>query len=149
VSDAAGAVQTAVITKYRGDATLQGLMAPGATPEWNIFDAGGSGQITPSFPYVIVHPGIVQLGTVFGMGVDGQDIYLQVSVFTQDEGFTQARAIASRIYALTHGPLAGPFTLTGGFTNVGTWFNQRLELEHVDAKLVQQIADKYKMMVQG
>jgi hypothetical protein len=77
------------------------------------------------------------------------DVYIQVSVFTQAEGFALARAIISRIYTLTHGPLGGAFTLGGGFANVLTLFDNRQELEQVQATLIQHIADRYKLFVQG
>jgi hypothetical protein len=152
MADPAGATQTAIISKYRGDATLQGILtgynASIASPIWNVYDQGGSGALSAAFPYIIVHPITMQLGTAFSMGGDAADIYLQVSVFTRYEGFAQARAVAARCYALTHGPLAGALTISG-FTNVLTLFDGRQELEEVTDGLIQHIADRYKLMVQG
>ena len=149
MSDPAAAVQTAIIAALRGDTTLQGLMAPAVSPEWNIFDQGGSGQITPSFPYVYVHPVTAGLGAALAMGKDAMALYVQVSVFTKTEGFAQARGIAARCYSLLQGPLAGALTLSGGFTNVLTLFQNRQELEQVEDGLIQHIADRYHFEIQG
>lgn len=153
MSDASAAVQTAFIAKYRGDTTLQGILSGYnsaiVAPEWNIFDQGGSGQTTEVFPYVYVHPITSGLGTAFSMGTDANDVAMQVDVFTAVEGFYQARTIGSRLYALTHGPIAGPFTLSGGLTNIKTLFEQRTELEETTDQLVQHIAYRFKVCTQG
>lgn len=148
MADPVSVVQAALIARYRGDATLQGLMSPATTPEWNIFDQGGSGGTSESFPYVYVHPITSQLGSTFAFGSDAMDVFVQVSVYTSQQGFEQARSIIARIYALTHGPLAGELTLSG-FTNVLALFDNRQELERTTDMLVQHIADRYKLMVQG
>lgn len=148
MADPAGAVQASVIARLRGDATLQGLMTGASSPEWNIYDQGGSGANVPLWPYVFIHPITTQLGEIFAMGMDSMDVFLQVSVFTQGEGFAQARAIAARCYALLHGPLAGALSVTG-FTNVLTLFANRQELEEVHDQLVQHIVDRYKVVIAG
>lgn len=148
MSDTSRATQAAFIAKYRGDTTLQGLMVGGSSPEWNIFDKGGAGITTPVFPYVYVHPITMTIGGTFAMGTDGNDIYMQVDVFTAQQGFDEARQIIERIYALTHGPVAGQFTLSTG-VNVSTLFEHRDEVEETTDQLVQHIADRYKLMNQG
>jgi hypothetical protein len=149
MADASGATQAALITLYRGDATLQGLMTSGSSPEWSIYDQGGGGIITPTFPYVYVHPITSQKGTAWVMGTDASDVYAQVSVFTRYEGFNQARAIAARIYKLTDGPSgAAPLVITG-FATVSATHANRQELEEVQDGLIQHIADRYKIMTQG
>lgn len=152
MSDPGGATQAAFIAKYRGDATLQGILAGYnsaiVSPEWNIFDQGGSGQVIPVFPYIYVHPITMQSGTLRTMGGDAVDVYMQVNVFTRYEGFLQARAIAARLYTLTHGPIAGSFTVPG-FINVLTLFDNRVEKEETQDGLIQHIADRYKLYIQG
>lgn len=150
MGDSSAVSQAALIARYRGDATLQGLMTGAVTPEWNIFDQGGAGLITPVFPYIFVHPITMAPGTVLAMGQDANDVFMQVSVFTNDEGFAQARVIANRVYVLTDGKTgAAPFTLSGGFSNVWAVFENRNELEEVTDRLIQHIADRYKLWNQG
>jgi hypothetical protein len=153
MSDASTEVQTAYIAKYRADTTLQGLLSGYnsaiVSPNWNIFDQGGSGQTTEVFPYVYVHPITSGLGEVFSMGTDANDVALQVDVFTAALGFYQARTIGSRLYVLTHGPLAGAIALSGGLTNTKTLFEQRTELEETTDQLVQHIAYRFKVGTQG
>jgi hypothetical protein len=153
MADSTGAVAVAFIARYRSDSTLQGILsgynAAIVTPEWNIFDQGGSGQITPVFPYVYLHPITAMPGTVMAMGKDAMDVYMQVSIFTQTEGFDQARAIASRIYALTNSrSSASVFSLGGGFVNIWTDWQNRQELEETTDTLVQHLADRYKVWTQ-
>lgn len=148
MADPIAAIQTALIAKYRGDAPLQGLMTGGSSPEWNIYDQGGAGEITPAFPYVYVHPITSQTGTASTLDSDAMDVFVQVSVFTKALGFAQARAIASRIYALTHRPTPGSLFISG-FTNVQTMFNNRQELEEITDGTIQHIADRYKILTQG
>lgn len=148
MSDTSIATQAAFIAKYRGDTALQGLMIGASAPEWNIFDKGGAGIISPVFPYVYVHPITMTTGSTLTMGTDGNDIYMQVDVFTAQQGFDEARQIIARIYALTHGPVAGQFTLSTG-VNVSTLFEHRDEVEETTDQLVQHIADRYKLMNQG
>lgn len=148
MSDLSIPVQEALIARYRGDVTLQGLMAGAAAPEWNIFDQGGSGGIVPTFPYVYAHPFTMATGTLLAMGSDANDLYLLVNVYTKAEGFAQARQIAARLYALTHGPVAGQLTLSSG-VNALTLFENRQELEEVQDGLIQRVVDRYKVETQG
>jgi hypothetical protein len=148
MADPTGAVQVALIAKYRNDAPLQGLMTGASAPEWNIFDKGGSGQIVPVFPYVYVHPITSQIGTALALGTDAMDLFVQVDAYTKYQGFSQARAIASRLYQLTHGPIAGALSLSG-FVNVSTLFDNRQELEEEEDGDIQHIADRYKILTQG
>lgn len=148
MADSTSAIQTALIVRYRGDTSLQGLMIGGSSPDWNIFDEGGSGVITPNFPYVYIQPITSQLGSTLAMGTDAMDVFMQVSVFTKALGFAQARAIVARIYALTHGPVAGSFAISG-FSNVQTMFQKRQELVQVQDGAIQHIADRYMVFTQG
>lgn len=151
MSDTSAATQAAFIAKYRGDATLQGLMLGSSSPEWNIFDYAGSGQTTPTFPYVYVHPITASAGNLLTMGTDAMDVFMQVDIFTSQadvQGFSQARSIAARIYALTHGPVAGQFALSSG-ANVLTLFDNRQELVEVTDQPIQRIVDRYKLFNQG
>lgn len=145
MADPTAALQTALISRYRGDASLQGLMSGGTSPEWNIYDQGGSGVISPNFPYVYVHPITASSGSTMAFGTDAMDVFVQVSVFTKALGYAQARAIAARVYALTHHQA---FSIAG-FTNVLCMFDNRQELEQVTDGLEQHIADRYKIWIQG
>jgi hypothetical protein len=147
VADPSPVVQAALIARYRGDATLQALMSGAVSPEWNIYDQGGRGIITPAPPYVYLHPITVSPGAFMSMGKDGKDVRVQVSVFTQGEGFAQARAIIARIHDLT-AMAAGASALTlSGFSHIWTWFENRNELEETTDVLVQHIADRYNVQV--
>jgi len=149
MADASGATQAAFIARLRGDATLQGLMTSGSSPEWSIYDQGGGGIITPVFPYVYVHPIASQKGAAWVMGTDASDVFMLVNVYTRYEGFAQARAIAARCYQLLDGPSgAAPLVITG-FATVSVTHANRQELEETQDSLVQHIADRYTIMTQG
>lgn len=148
MADPSAALQTALISRYRADTPLQGLLVGATSPTWNIFDQGGSGAIVSAFPGIFIHPITSQLGSAFAFGTDSMDVFVQISVFTQMLGFSQARAIAARIYALTHGPIASPLTIAG-FTNVSMLFDNRQELEETTDVQIQHIADRYKIITQG
>jgi Protein of unknown function (DUF3168) len=153
MADPSAAVQAAFVARYRGDTALQGILsgynAAIGTPEWNIFDQGGSGQIVPVFPYIYLHPIMNVPGTALAMNKDAVDVLMQVSIFTNTEGFDQARAIAFRLYALTNGRAgAAGFSLSGGFTNIWTSWEQRNELEQTTDMLVQHLMDRYKVWTQ-
>jgi hypothetical protein len=149
MADSSSAVQTAVIARLRGDATLQALMTGASSPEWNIFDEGGSGAEIPSFPAVFVHPLTMSLGTALAMGQDATDVFVQVSTFTQSEGFSLARPIAGRIYALLHGPIATPLALSGGFGTAQVLFDGRQELTETTDALTQHVVDRYHCCISG
>jgi hypothetical protein len=141
-----GEVQTAYITLYRGDTTLRGLLTGAVSPSWNVFDADGV-PIAQPFPYVVVQMITASLGTVFAMGTDATDVWVQVSVFTQTGpgGFTQARGIAKRVDLLTQ---MVSVTLANGFTNVGTLREMYQEIPERDG-ITQHIAQRYKAWVSG
>lgn len=143
-----GATQAAVIAKYRGDTTLQGLLVGSSAPAWNIFDAGAirTGQ---TFPYLEVFTITGKLGTGFSAGGDANDIFLQVAAFTRYGGMKQARDIMTQVYALTHGPIAGPLTIPG-FTNFLTLFDTEIEqgIRGGDG-ITEQIAHRYLVMNAG
>lgn len=149
MADARGATQAAFIARCRGDATLQALLSPATAPEWNVFDQGGSGGITPSFPYVYIHPILSQKGTAWVMGTDASDVFMLVNVYTKNQGFDFARQIATRLYQLFDGPSgAAPLVITGFATVSATYANGQ-ELEETQDGLIQHIADRYKIMTQG
>jgi hypothetical protein len=141
-------IQSGFMTRYRADATLQGLLVGSVAPTWNIFDADGVPTAQP-FPYVVVQPITSNLGTAFTMGMDGVDTYVQVSVLTQTGatgGFGQARAIAKQIYKLTH---PHPLDLSAsGFSQFLLLFDDEQELPQGDG-LSQMITHRYKLMTQG
>lgn len=138
-----GEIQTAVIAKLRGDATLQGLLTGAVTPYWSIFDEGGV-PTNQAFPYVATFPIMTQSGTALTMATDATDVFLQISVYTQAGGFKSARAIAKQVYTLIN---RQSLTLAGGFTNFFTLFEneQELAMEGV----TQGVVHRYKLMTQG
>lgn len=79
------------------------------------------------------------------MGTDGVDTFIQVTMFTQYGGFSQARGIAKQVYSLLH---KQALTLSGGFTNFFLLFDNEQELEESDG-LTQQAVHRYKLMTQG
>lgn len=149
MSDLSIPAQTALIQRYRGDATLQGLMTGATAPEWNIFDQGGNDSITPVFPSIFAHPITMAMGSLLVMGADGSDLYMLVNTYTKTEGFNLARQIASRLYNITHDPQSkNPLVLSSGVSAL-ILFENRQELEEVQDGLVQHIADRYKLLLQG
>lgn len=149
MSDLSVPAQAALIARYRNDTTLQGLMTGASGPEWNIFDQGGSGSIAPVFPVVYVHPITMALGSLLVMGQDGTDLYMLVNTFTKAEGFAQARGIATRLYNITHDPQSKtPLVLSSGVSAL-ILFENRQELEETQDGLIQHIADRYKLLLQG
>lgn len=141
------AIQTAAITRYRADTTLQALLA-GSSPTWNIFDENGAPTNTP-FPYIVIYPISSTRGTAFVFGTDAVDSIFQVSVFTQlgaSGGFSKARAVAKRVYDTTH---KLPFDLSAsGFANFFLLFESEQEIPSADG-ITQQIGVKFHLMTQG
>lgn len=148
MADPTATLQTSLVARYRSDPVLQSLMTGASAPEYNIFDQGGGGVLVATFPYVLLHPIQTQSGATMAFGTDAVDSFVQVSVFTKTQGFAQARTIAARIYALTHGLLAAPLSLPG-FATVLMLFDNRQELEEISDGLIQQVVDRYKFFVQG
>lgn len=139
-----GEVQIAFIAAYRADSTLQGLIRNAVSPTWSIYDAGGITPGTP-LPYMALLPITSQPGSALAMSNDAVDVYMQVSVFTQTGGFASARAIMKRVYALTH---KQSFTLSGGFTNFFTMFQNEQEVMEPDG-IRQMVVHRYKLMLVG
>lgn len=135
------AVQTALLTLLKGDSTLTTDLG-GAY----IYDMGGLPTNTP-FPYIACYPITSQLGTAATMDLDGVDLWIQVSVYTQSGGggFKAARTISERVYALLN---RQSLVLSGGFSNFFTLFEQATELQEPDG-LTQQIAMRFHLMTQG
>lgn len=141
------AIQTAAVTRYRADTTLQPLLA-GASPIWNIFDEQGAPTNTP-FPYIAVYPIRSKRGTALAFQTDAVDSTFQVSVYTQvgaSGGLAKARAIAKRIYDTTH---KQPFDLSAsGFANFFLLFLAE-EVVPTSDGITQEIALKFQLMTQG
>lgn len=135
-----GEIQAALVTRLRGDTTLQGLLSSATA----IFDEGGV-PINTAFPYIATYTITSQSGTALAMGTDAVDTFIQVSIFTVYVGFKQARSIAKQVYALLQ---EKPLTLTGGFTNFFLLFDNEQELEEPDG-ITQQIVHRYKLMTTG
>lgn len=141
-----GECEVAFLARYRGDSTLTGLIGA-SSPIWNIFDEGGVPTNT-LFPYVVVVPITTKVGTALYMGGDASDPYMQVGCYTQAAGLKTARAIMKQVYSLTHGPIAGQFTLANGFTNFLTLFENEVETQAPDG-LTQMIVQRYHLMTVG
>ena len=139
-----GEMQSAYISLYRGDTTLQALLTGSSSPTWNVFDADGVPTNQP-FPYVVVQQILGKLGTLFVFGNDAADISTLVSVFTQAGGFATARGIAKRIDTLTH---MTSLTLAGGFLDIGILRENYVEVPEKDG-ITQHIAQRFKAFVQG
>jgi hypothetical protein len=89
------------------------------------------------------------LRAALSFGTDARDLQMFVEVYTEQEGFDQARQIAARVYALTHGPAAGqPFAIPG-FTHIMTMCVQTLEDELLGDSLKQGIQHRYQTFIQG
>lgn len=143
-----GPIQSAAIARYRADTTLQGLLVGSQAPLWNIYDANGVPTNT-TFPYVVLYQITVQSGTAMTFAQDGQDVWTQVSVFTQtgaDGGFSQARGIAKRVYDLTN---RQPLDLSSsGLADVFLMFEASSEEPQPDG-ITQHIPMRFKHMTQG
>ena len=141
-----GAIESALITRYRADAVLQGLLTGAASPTWNIFDANAV-PINQPFPYVAVNVITEQLGTAFTAGRDSVDSFVQVSVFTQSGasgGFATARAIAIEIYAITHRQ-----ALDLSASNLSNFFLLFQDKQEIADGITQHIPIRFKLMTQG
>lgn len=133
---------TAIIAKYRADAMLQGLIPGADTTTWNIFD---SVPINQAFPYVVLNNITTNIGTGLTMPYGkANDVLVQIDVFSQYQGFLEARRIASRIDTLTN---EQSFTMVD-FTNFLTLFNNSLQMVEPDG-ITRRVMLRYKFMTQG
>lgn len=142
------AIQTAALTRLRGDSTLAALLGNPATPPGKIFDDGGVPTLT-AYPLVIVWPLLTEKGTTFAMGSDANDTYIQVSVWSQSGetgGMASARAIASQIHELLDGK--GLDLSASGFNNFFLLFDNEQADGEQDDGLTQKIDHRYKLMTQ-
>ncbi len=141
------AIQTAAITRYRADTTLQGLLA-GATPLWNIFDEDGAPTNTP-FPYVVMHPRKSKRGKALTFTIDAVDSIFEVWIYTQQGasgGFAKVRQIERRIYDITQ---KQPFDLSAsGFSNFFLLYQDSTEGPSPDG-ITQPIVMQFQLMTQG
>lgn len=144
MSHPSSAIMTAAIARYRGDATLQGLLTGSTTPTWNIFD-GDAVPTNHPFPYVALYLPTSQSSEAETFTVDARDVYMQVSIFTQYAGFKQARGIAKQICALNY---EQPLTLSGGLANVFIRLDSESEQPEDDG-ITQQIVQRWKLITQG
>lgn len=132
---------TAMITAYRADATLQGLITGAVTPTWNIFD---SVPVNQAFPYVVLNNITATIGTGLTFDYNAHDMLIQIDVFSQYQGFNEARAIASRIDTLTN---RQKFTMTD-FNNFFTLFNNSLQMVEQDG-ITRRVMLEYRCSTQG
>lgn len=143
-----GAIETAAISRLRGDPTLQGLMTSASSPLWNIFDFGGIPTNTP-FPYIATGVPTAQRGAAETMALAGADTELQISILTQtgaSGGFAQARTIAGRVYQLFNRQALN--LSASGISNFFLMFAGSQELEQPDG-ISQHIPMRFKLMNQG
>lgn len=132
---------TAMITAYRADTTLQGLIIGSAMPTWNILD---SVPINQAFPYVVLNGITVNLGTGLTFDKNAHDLLIQIDVFSQYAGFKEAQGIASRIDTLTN---RVSFAMAD-FNNFYTLFDNSLQLVEQDG-ITRRVMLRYKCMTQG
>ena len=132
---------TAMITAYRSDTTLQGLIVGSSAPTWNIFD---SVPINQAFPYVVLNTITANLGTGLTFEHNAQDLLIQIDVFSQYAGFKEAQGIASRIDTLTN---RVSFAMAD-FANFFTLFNNSMQLVEPDG-LTRRVMLEYKLFTQG
>src|SRR5216684_3177445 len=96
-----GEIEAAIISRLRGDSTLQTLLGAPVNPPGSVFDAGGLATNQP-FPYIGVFPVTSTRGTAKSFGMDSVDSIMQVSIFTNvgapGAGFKAAGEIAIRVY---------------------------------------------------
>lgn len=139
------AIQTGLITRYRADVPLQGLLVGATAPTWSVFDQGGVPTNQP-FPYVVLFPITSQSGEDLSFGTDAVDSFVQVSTFTQAGGIAKARAIAKRIYDITQERALD--LSASGFSQYFILFDNEQEIPESDG-ITQHIAHRYKLMTQG
>lgn len=132
---------TAMITAYRADATLQGLIVGSSTPEWGIFDSVPTNE---AFPYVVINNITTNIGTGLTFDYNAHDMLIQIDVFSQYQGFNQARGIASRIDTLTN---RQSFAMAD-FKNFFTLFNNSLQMVEPDG-ITRRVMLEYKCLTQG
>jgi len=90
-----------------------------------------------------------QSGEALSFGTDAVDSFVQTSVFTQvgaSGGFSQARGIAARIYALMN-ENALDLSLSG-FNQYLLLFDNEQEVPQADG-ITQMIATRWKLQTQG
>ncbi len=138
-----GETQTAAIARLRGDAPLQGLLGNSSDGSGNVFDQGSTppDQVCP---YLEVFPITTVKGTLVVMGLDGNDVYQQVTGFTRSGDFTQARAIMKRVHDL----LDQQSLTIAGFTNPLLLFENEQELFDSEQGK-QQVVHRYLISTQG
>lgn len=134
-----GEIQTAAIARYRGDATLTGLLGG----EY-VFDATGVPTNQP-FPYLVVQPVSGTKGTAKAFGSDSVDTRLRVICYTQAGGFKAARAIMKQVYDITQ---EKALSLSNGFRNFFLQFDNEIELPGPDG-LTETVAHDYMLKTQG
>jgi Protein of unknown function (DUF3168) len=142
------AIETAAMSRMRGDTTLQGLLTGSAAPLWSIFGLDGV-PINQPFPYIAAGVPITQTGSAETMSTPGRDAFLQVSVLTQagaSGGFAQAWAIANRIDDLFNRKALD--LSASGFSNFFLMLENALEQPQADG-ITQHIPMRFKLMTQG
>lgn len=133
---------TAMVTTYRADSTLQGLLVGATAPTWNIFD---SVPIRQAFPYVVLNAITGNEGTLLTMPYGKAiDLLVQIDVFSQYQGFVESWKIASRIDSLTN---QVSFVLAD-FVQVFTLLSNTLQLVEPDG-ITRRVLSRYRCMIQG
>lgn len=134
---------TALVTAYRADTALQGLITGASSPSWNIYDAVPTNQ---AFPYVVLNDITSTVGAALTMPYGkANDLLVQIDVFSRYPGFQEAQKIASRIDDLTN---EQSFPLSGGFVNYMTLINNTMQMVEPDG-LTRRIMLRYKFYTVG
>lgn len=94
MKSAANAVQTAVYNLLVGDTGTGGLFASGAALVLGVFDAAGVPE-AQAMPYITI--GYYQSAPFTTMRREGEDIALEIHVWTRVRGFKNGNAILNRI----------------------------------------------------
>lgn len=136
-------VQTALVSRLRGNTGVQAVMTGASAPTWNIID---NISVNTMFPYVWVADMQGLLGTALALGTNATDIIASLHIFSQYPGFKEAQIIASAIdTALNKQALS----LADGFTNFFLLFQSSLPPILEQDGLTRHLIVRYKLMMQG
>ena len=136
-------IQTAIVTLFRGDATMQAAMTGAIAPTYNILD---NVPVNTVFPYLYVADMVGRTGSALALNKQkATDVMLTLHIFSQYSGFKEIDTIIDAIDNLIN---EKPLTLSGGFTNFFLLFDNYIPIVEKDG-LTRHGALRYRMMNQG
>ena len=111
------ALQGAIVTALKADATVKGFVGSGTTLQpTRIYDAVPD---APTFPYVSVGP--AQVNRQDATCILGTEVFQQIDVWSRERGFVECKQIEDAIIAVLHDLDASngglSFTIEHRFTN--------------------------------